>query len=194
MGRKKKEKNPYDELAQEITDDFEFTEFLEFEGKNKKNKPIVYDSEATGSSTILNRWHRNGDYDYNVQVIRSLVMQGASKAEIAEALNISVSALHKIIKLDPIISDSFRYGRRLVVAKCQNALMQRVDAGDTTAIIYALKVYGGGFFNDKYTPKIEEKVKNVEDKLRILIDNIQAPALVQKDDDEIEELENRIGD
>ena len=32
---------------------------------------------------------------------------------------------------------------------CQNKLMERVSNGDTTAIIYALKVYGGDFFNDR---------------------------------------------
>lgn len=179
---KRKNKN------QEETDFEEFME-TEYESKNRTLKPVVYDEEQTGSSRILNKWHKDGVYDYNVQIIRSLSMQGASKMDIAKALHISVTGLQKMIRVDPIISDSIKYGRRMVVAKCQNALMERVSAGDTTAIIYALKVYGGGFFNDKYTPKVEEKVKNVEDKLRVLIDSINAPAIVQKDEQEIEELE-----
>ena len=42
------------------------------------------------------------------------------------------------------------------MAMCQNKLMERVSNGDTTAIIYALKVYGGDFFNDRKT--VEAKV------------------------------------
>jgi hypothetical protein len=34
--------------------------------------------------------------------------------------------------------------------------MERVSSGDTTAIIYALKVYGGNFFNDRKA--IETKI------------------------------------
>ena len=47
-------------------------------------------------------------------------------------------------------------GRLSVVAMCQNKLMERVSSGDTIAIIYALKVYGGDFFNDRKT--VEAKI------------------------------------
>jgi len=33
--------------------------------------------------------------------------------------------------------------------------MEKVSSGDTTAIIYALKVYGGEFFNDRKTLRAE---------------------------------------
>ena len=47
-------------------------------------------------------------------------------------------------------------GRLSVVAMCQNKLMEKVSSGDTTAIIYALKVYGGDFFNDRKS--VEAKI------------------------------------
>ena len=50
---------------------------------------------------------------------------------------------------------AIKNGRLSVVAMCQNKLMERVSSGDTTAIIYALKVYGGEFFNDRKTVKAE---------------------------------------
>ena len=34
--------------------------------------------------------------------------------------------------------------------------MEKVSSGDTTAIIYALKVYGGDFFNDRKA--VESKI------------------------------------
>ena len=35
-------------------------------------------------------------------------------------------------------------------------MMEKVSSGDTTAIIYALKVYGGDFFNDRKS--VEAKI------------------------------------
>ena len=40
---------------------------------------------------------------------------------------------------------------------CQNKLMEKVSSGDTIAIIYALKVYGGDFFNDRKA-SVEAKI------------------------------------
>lgn len=49
----------------------------------------------------------------------------------------------------PAVEKAIKTGRLSVVAMCQNKLMEKVSSGDTTAIIYALKVYGGDFFNDR---------------------------------------------
>ena len=47
--------------------------------------------------------------------------------------------------------------------------MERVSSGDTTAIIYALKVYGGDFFNDR---------KAIEAKITGTPVSVQAPVQI----------------
>ena len=69
--------------------------------------------------------------------------------EIASAFDITRRTLQKLQKEHPALKKAIDSGRLSVVAMCQNKLMERVVNGDTTAIIYALKVYGGDFFNDR---------------------------------------------
>ena len=76
-------------------------------------------------------------------------MQGKSMEEMASAFGITRRTLQKLQKEHPALKKAIENGRLTVVAMCQNKLMERVSSGDTTAIIYALKVYGGDFFNDR---------------------------------------------
>lgn len=113
-------------------------------------------------------WVEQGIVENNLAIIQSLSMQGKSTAEIAEAFDISRKTLHNLQKKHPALEKAIRNGRLSVVAMCQNKLMERVASGDTTAIIYALKVYGGDFFNDRRT--VEAKITgDVQPKIQIYL-------------------------
>ena len=77
-------------------------------------------------------------------------------AQIAEAFGTTRRTLHNLQNKHPALKKAIENGRLSVVAMCQNKLMERVSNGDTTAIIYALKVYGGEFFNDRKTLEIKK--------------------------------------
>ncbi len=98
---------------------------------------------------LFERWVESGEVENKLAIIQSLSMQGKSMAEIAEAFDISRRTLQNLQKEHPALEKAISQGRLSVVAMCQNKLMERVSNGDTTAIIYALKVYGGDFFNDR---------------------------------------------
>ena len=98
---------------------------------------------------LFERWVESGEVENNLAIIQAMSMQGKSMAEIAEAFEISRRTLQNLQKEHPALKKAISSGRLSVVAMCQNKLMERVASGDTTAIIYALKVYGGDFFNDR---------------------------------------------
>jgi hypothetical protein len=105
---------------------------------------------------LFERWVEAGEVENNLAIIQSLSMQGKSIAEIASTFDISRRTLQNLQKEHPALEKAIKTGRLSVVAMCQNKLMERVSSGDTTAIIYALKVYGGNFFNDRKA--IETKI------------------------------------
>ena len=98
---------------------------------------------------LFEQWIESGDVENNLAIVQSLSMQGKSMEEIASAFDITRRTLQKLHKEHPALKKAIDSGRLSVVAMCQNKLMERVVNGDTTAIIYALKVYGGDFFNDR---------------------------------------------
>lgn len=98
---------------------------------------------------LFEQWVESGEVENNLAIIQSLSMQGKSMNEIANAFDISRRTLQNLQKEHPALEKAIKTGRLSVVAMCQNKLMERVSSGDTTAIIYALKVYGGEFFNDR---------------------------------------------
>lgn len=100
---------------------------------------------------LFEQWIEAGSVENQLAVVQSLSMQGKSTAEIAEVLDISKKTLMNLQKKHASLANAIQTGRLSVVAMCQNKLMERVQSGDTTAIIYALKVYGGEFFNDRKT-------------------------------------------
>lgn len=105
---------------------------------------------------LFEQWIADGTVDNNLAIIQSLSMQGRSLEDIAKAFDISKRTLMYLKKEHPALDKAIRTGRLSVVAMCQNKLMEKVNSGDTTAIIYALKVYGGDFFNDRRT--VEAKI------------------------------------
>lgn len=98
---------------------------------------------------LFEQWVESGEVENNLAIIQSLSMQGKSMEEIASAFDITRRTLQKLQKEHPALKKAIDTGRLSVVAMCQNKLMEKVSSGDTTAIIYALKVYGGDFFNDR---------------------------------------------
>lgn len=98
---------------------------------------------------LFEQWVESGEVENNLAIIQSLSMQGKSMEEIAGAFDITRRTLQKLQKEHPALRKAIETGRLSVVAMCQNKLMEKVQGGDTTAIIYALKVYGGDFFNDR---------------------------------------------
>ena len=98
---------------------------------------------------LFEQWVESGEVENNLAIIQSLSMQGKSMEEIAGAFDITRRTLQKLQKEHPALKKAIETGRLSVVAMCQNKLMEKVSSGDTTAIIYALKVYGGDFFNDR---------------------------------------------
>ncbi len=110
---------------------------------------------ANAKKDLFEKWVESGEVENNLAVIQSLSMQGKSLAEIAECFDISKRTLINLKQKYPALEKAISQGRLTVVAMCQNKLMERVTSGDTTAIIYALKVYGGEFFNDRKTVKAE---------------------------------------
>ena len=112
---------------------------------------------------LFEQWVESGDVENNLAIIQSLSMQGKSMEEIASVFDITRRTLH------PALKKAIETGRLSVVAMCQNKLMERVSSGDTTAIIYALKVYGGDFFNDR---------KAIEAKITGTPVSVQAPVQI----------------
>lgn len=104
---------------------------------------------------LFEQWVESGEVETNLAVVQSLSMQGKSIEEIATAFDISKRTLLYLQKKYQALAKAIKNGRLSVVAMCQNKLMERVSSGDTTAIIYALKIYGGEFFNDRKLTKAE---------------------------------------
>ena len=98
---------------------------------------------------LFEQWIESGEVENNLAIVQSLAMLGKSMDEIAKVFDITRRTLQNLQKEHAALEKAIKNGRLAVVAMCQNKLMERVSSGDTTAIIYALKVYGGDFFNDR---------------------------------------------
>ncbi len=94
-------------------------------------------------------WKQDGELEQQLALIRSLSMQGCSVEEIAPCVGLSKRQFFRMQAKYADVRKAVRSGRRPVVAFAQSKLMERVQAGDITAIIYSLKIYGGDFFNDR---------------------------------------------
>lgn len=123
------------------------------------SKPDTTDKPEEGKKKkhpdLFERWIESGEAENNLAIIQSLSMQGKSLEEIASCFDITKRTLINLQKKHASLAKTIQSGRLSVVAMCQSKLMERVSSGDTTAIIYALKVYGGDFFNDRKTVKAE---------------------------------------
>lgn len=104
------------------------------------------------------KWIAAGEVEGKLAIIQSLAMQGLTMEEIGKEMGISRRSMYNMQKEHPILKKTIEKGRLNVVALCQNKLMENVMNGDTSAIIYALKVYGGDFFNDRKNNITEAKL------------------------------------
>ncbi|MBR1760246.1 MAG: hypothetical protein IJ741_03600 [Schwartzia sp.] len=104
---------------------------------------------------LFEKWVEAGVVDSKLALVQSFSMQGQSMGQIADFLEITRKTLQNLQNKHPALKKAIENGRQTVVAMCQNKLMEKVNNGDTTAIIYALKVYGGEFFNDRKLPDVK---------------------------------------
>ena len=120
---------------------------------------------------LFEKWVESGTVENKLAIVQSLSMQGQSMAQIAETMGVTRKTLHNLQNKHPALKKAIENGRLTVVAMCQNKLMEKVMQGDTIAIIYALKVYGGDFFNDRKTPKanINESSVSVQPQVQIYL-------------------------
>lgn len=105
---------------------------------------------------LFEKWVESGEVDNKLAIVQSLAMQGQSLEQIAKVFGVTRRTMQNLQKKHDALKNVIDSGRQTVVAICQNKLMEKVQSGDTTAIIYALKVYGGEFFNDRKT--VEAKI------------------------------------
>lgn len=98
----------------------------------------------------VEEWRDEGVLDEKISLMRSLSMQGYTLKQIGEheEINLSERQIIRLMKKYNVMMSPIKKGRHHVVAFAQSALMKQIEAGNTTAIIYALKVYGGEFFKE----------------------------------------------
>ena len=120
---------------------------------------------------LFEKWVESGIIDNKLAIVQSLSMQGQSMTQIAETMGVTRKTLQNLQNKHPALKKAIENGRLTVVAMCQNKLMEKVSQGDTIAIIYALKVYGGDFFNDRKIPKtnINESSVSVQPQVQIYL-------------------------
>ena len=126
------------------------------------------------------QWVKDGEVDSQLAVIQSLSMQGFTREEIAHELGIGTRTLFDMLQKHPAAATAMKNGRRAVVALLQQKLLDKVQEGDTTAIIYGLKVYGGDFFNDRFQLKAELTAK-VNGTMQVELPRLYLP---KKDEDD----------
>lgn len=113
----------------------------------------------------VEEWKDQGVLEEKLTLIRSLSMQGLNKSEIGshDEIRLSDRQITRLAKKHKDFMSAIKKGREYVVSFAQNALMKQVSEGNTTAIIYALKVYGGEFFKEN---KIEIELQRAEFEFR----------------------------
>ena len=104
---------------------------------------------------MFEEWVTEGVAEGNLSIVQSLSMQGKTLAEIGGHFNITERQICRLQNKHKSIKSAIKNGRANVVALCQSKLIENVKKGDVTSIIYALKIYGGAFFNDKSILKAE---------------------------------------
>lgn len=135
-------------------------------------------AERKPSKDLFDKWVEAGEVESKLAIVQSLSMQGRSAAQIGEAFGVTRRTIVNLQKKHPALKKAIETGRLSVVAMCQNKLMERVSSGDTTAIIYALKVYGGEFFNDRRAveAKISSAPISVQPNVQVYLPSIDTKA------------------
>lgn len=113
----------------------------------------------------VEEWQEQGVLEEKLTLMRSLSMQGHNYSEIGSHDEIRLSG-RQMVRLAQKYKDfasAIKKGREYVVSFAQNALMKQVQEGNITAIIYALKVYGGEFFKEN---KLELQLQRAEFEFR----------------------------
>jgi len=115
---------------------------------------------------LIEQWVESGELEANLAIIQSLSMQGKTLEEIAGEFDITERHLRRLRDKHMSVMSALKSGRKSVVAMTQNRLIDLINEGNITAIIYALKIYGGIFFHDnKYELELREKEFELRKKL-----------------------------
>jgi len=102
------------------------------------------------------QWVKDGEADEVLAIIQSLAMQGHTIETIAKEIGVGERTLYTLKNKHEAVSAVLKKGRNAVVALLQSKLLDKVSEGDTGAIIYGLKIYGGDFFlKDRMTVSAE---------------------------------------
>lgn len=112
---------------------------------------------------LFERWQAEGEDKNNLAILTSLSMQGKTMDEIGAEFDVSGRQLRTLKNRHTSVSSALKKGRQGVVANAQGALMTRISAGDTAAIIYALKVYGGEFFRENTRLEVSGNIPVIVD-------------------------------
>ena len=112
---------------------------------------------------LYEKWVEDGIDKEMIAIIASACMQGKTIVQIAAEVDTTERNLHRLRGKHKAVSSALKKQKSVIVSQAQNALMLKVQAGDTTAIIYALKIYGGEFFKKDRT-EIRTELSGVDGK------------------------------
>ena len=97
------------------------------------------------NSSNLTAKGRSGHRHYSTdEIIRAVELQCGSIVHIAQALGCSRAMIHARAAKEPRIRAAIDDARGLLVDEAETALAKLVEAGEMTAVIFALKTIGKG--------------------------------------------------
>jgi hypothetical protein len=113
---------------------------------------------------LYEKWQADGEEEEKLATLKTLSAQGESMEIIAQSVGIGERQLRTLKARHTAVSSALKKGRFAIVAEMQGLLMEKAREGNIAAIIYALKVFGGEFFNDsrkKDYLSIEKEESNI---------------------------------
>ena len=155
----------------------------------KEDKPI---KKERGTPGPRGRY----DPDLHPRKLREIMAKGATQAEAAKALNITVMTLNRWLKKYPELFKADRDGRNEVDDKVEAALYKKAIGytkngkyypGDTTAMIFWLKNRRPADWRDRKEIKFEGEIKTLAD-IKKLPDDKLLEYLMSPDEYSLEPL------
>ena len=113
---------------------------------------------------LIEKWVNDGTLENNLAIMQSMSMQGMTLEQIGAKFGITERHLCNLKNKHSSVNSAIKNGRESVVAMCQNKLIELIQSGDVTATIYALKIYGGEFFNDRKFTQLKAEISGKDGK------------------------------